>query len=159
MVHFRFRGYIRALLCSVRAVCCQPGSLFRSHSKSSLDIGVVPVDRRRGGAIMKMELQHHTNNQAVRAARACGGGQRTRGTYCNAILQFFCDVIYVEGIIAVCREGVACWIIFLPTERWGSILTNNMTIMCLSEKKLLWSARQMQMHQGGLQPCLVYYCI
>ena len=78
----RFRGYIRALLYSMRTVICQPGSLFRSHSKSSLDIGVVPVDRRRGGAIMKMELQHHTNNQAVRAARVCGGGgQRTRGNY------------------------------------------------------------------------------
>ena len=45
MFHFRFRGYIKALLTSVRTVCCQPGSLFRSHSKSSLDIGVVPVDR------------------------------------------------------------------------------------------------------------------
>ena len=55
----RFRGYIKALMSSVRLVCCEPRRLFRrSNSKSSLDIGVVPVDR----GVIKMELHHYTNN-------------------------------------------------------------------------------------------------
>ena len=44
---------------SVRLVCCQPGRflLRRTNSKSSLDIGVRPVD----GSVVKMELHHYTN--------------------------------------------------------------------------------------------------
>ena len=48
---------------SVRLVCCEPKRFFRrSYSKSSLDIGVVPVDR----GVIKMELHHFTNNAYVK---------------------------------------------------------------------------------------------
>ena len=45
----RFRGYFRTVMSSIYMLCCAPARLlFRSHSASSLDIGVVPIDRRRG---------------------------------------------------------------------------------------------------------------
>ncbi|TRY61235.1 hypothetical protein TCAL_03201 [Tigriopus californicus] len=49
----RFRGYFLALISSIRLIICQPSRLFkRSDSKSSLTIGVVPVNR----GVVKMEL-------------------------------------------------------------------------------------------------------
>lgn len=84
---YRFRGYFQALMSSAKVLLCHPGRLFlrRSESKSSLDIGVRPMD-----GVVRMELHHFTNqaparrtrrqpfNTAATANGATGGGVNTK---------------------------------------------------------------------------------
>ena len=61
----RFRGYFRTVMSSLYMLCCDPARLlFRSNSASSLDIGVVPIDRRRG--VVRLEMHHLQNSQRKR---------------------------------------------------------------------------------------------
>lgn len=52
---------------SAKVLLCHPGRLFlrRSESKSSLDIGVRPMD----GGVVRMELHHFTNQAPARRTR------------------------------------------------------------------------------------------
>ena len=66
-MYYRFRGYFQALMSSMRLLCCEPGRFLfkRSDSKSSLDIGVRPMD----GGVVRMELHHYTNPVPARRTR------------------------------------------------------------------------------------------
>ena len=73
---YRFRGYFKALMSSVRLVCCQPGRFFlkRASSKSSLDIGVRPMN----GGVVGMELRHYTNRMINQRPNNLNSGSGTK---------------------------------------------------------------------------------
>ena len=51
---------------SIRVLCCEPGRfLGRTDSKSSLDIGVRPMD----GGVVRMEMHHYINPVPARRTR------------------------------------------------------------------------------------------
>eukprot|EP00095_Tigriopus_kingsejongensis_P002266 maker-scaffold633_size121756-snap-gene-0.27 protein:Tk02266 transcript:maker-scaffold633_size121756-snap-gene-0.27-mRNA-1 annotation:"tachykinin-like peptides receptor 86c" len=65
----RFRGYFLALMSSIRLIICQPSRLFkRSDSKSSLTIGIVPVNR----GVVKMELAQLTYKRQNKRCNTTG---------------------------------------------------------------------------------------
>ena len=63
---FRFRGYIKALMSSTRSIICNPMQLLvcrASTSRSSLDIGVIPMDKNYMMVELNRRMENYTANR------------------------------------------------------------------------------------------------